>query len=132
MGIFLLMAIAGMVTLEDLQDYMTDILNIKEGTLTRTQYFACTWLITFVLAILGSVFLGIVGFDITGAKTFGYYIAYALLYLVITVVQISAFMRRMNDACLTKWYTLVFLVPGIGNILAFIIAMMPTGFGSPY
>ena len=121
-----------MITLEDLQEYWNEILNLKYGTLTRMQYFACTWLSTFVIAIVGGVFVGNVILKTGSTRGIEYYLAYGSLYLIITLVQISAFCRRMNDAGLSKWYTLVFLIPGIGNIVAILIALMPTGFGSHY
>ena len=132
MGIFLLMAMCGCITLEDLQDYLNDMLNVKEVTLGRMNYFVCTWLVSVCLAALSVIVVGIAGVNLSGPKTLGYYVALLCIWAPITLVQISAFMRRMNDAMLTKWFTLVFLVPGIGNILAFLIAMMPTGFGDPY
>lgn len=132
MALFFIMALAGLVTLEDLQFYLTDMFNLRDGTLSRTEYFACTWLVSFVIATIAAVFISFVDTKTGSSRGVGHYIAYGLAYLTMTAVQISAFMRRMNDAGLTKWYTLVFLLPGVGNILAILIALMPTGFGDPY
>ena len=133
MAIFLLLLICQLITLDDLQTFWEEILNLKYGTLTRLQYFGCTWMASFVLGILGSVIIANAsGMTLTGSRGLGYYLAYGFVYIVITFVQISAFCRRMNDAGLSKWYTLVFLIPGIGNIVAILIALMPTGFGDSY
>ena len=132
MALFFIMALAGLVTLEDLQFYLTDMFNLRDGTLSRTEYFACTWLVSFVIGTIAAVFIAFVDTKTGSSRGVGHYIADGLAYLTMTVVQISAFMRRMNDAGLTKWYTLVFLLPGVGNILAILIALMPTGFGDPY
>ena len=132
MGLFIVLLLCQLITLEDLQEYWNEILNLKYGTLTRMQYFACTWLSSFVIGIVGSVFLANVVLKTGSTRGIGYYLAYGILYLIITFVQISAFCRRMNDAGLSKWYTLVFLIPGIGNIVAILIALTPTGFGDSY
>ena len=132
MGLFFILFLCQLITLEDLAEYWNEIFNLKYGQLTRMQYFACTWLSSFVIAILAMVILGNVGLSVGGTRGITYYLAYGFVYLIVTFVQISAFCRRMNDAGLSKWYTLVFLVPGIGNLLAILIALMPTGFGNQY
>ncbi|MBO4650764.1 MAG: DUF805 domain-containing protein [Clostridiales bacterium] len=133
MLLFFLFMLCQLITLEDLAEYWQEMLNIKNGTLTRCQYFACTWLSSIVISIFGSVFLANIGLKYNGLSgNLEYWLAYGTLYLIITFIQLSAFMRRMNDADLSRWYALVFLIPGIGNIVAVLIALMPTGFGSPY
>ena len=133
MILYIILFISGLVTFDDLADYWSGILNIKYGTLERLQYFACTWLSTFVISTIGSTFLSSYVYrgDIS-PKSFEFLIGYGSLYLIITAVQLSAFFRRLNDARLSHWYALVFLIPGIGNIIAFVIALLPPDFGSPY
>ena len=131
MILFIILMASGLITLEDRADFWGDILNIRDGVLSRMQYFGCTWISSFAIGFIGSIFLTIIGVN-SGPRGIGYFLAYGILYLILTVMQLSAFFRRMNDACLSKWYALVFLLPVVGNFLAFIIALMPSGFGDPY
>ncbi len=133
MLLFLLLMLTGLVSFEDLGEFWNDILNIKYGTLGRWAYFGCTWVSTFVISAVSTFIISnmILRNDVS-TKSFEYFLAYGILYLIITAVQLSGFLRRMNDAQLSHWYALVFLIPGIGNIIAFVIALLPADFGSPY
>ena len=132
MIICILLLASQIITLDDLSQFWDEIINIKDGTLTRTQYFGCMFIYSYAISIVSVFILSFAGVKLNGTRNLTYFLLYGLVYLIVTFIQISAFCRRMNDAGLTKWYTLVFLVPVIGNLLAFIIAMMPSGFGSPY
>lgn len=133
MVLFILLFVCGVVTFEDLGEFWGEILNIKYGTLQRLNYFACTWVSTTAIAFVGNLFLtNLIIRDNVSTKSFEYLFPYGILYLIITIVQLSAFLRRMNDAKLSHWYALVFLIPVIGNVVGFIIALMPSDFGSAY
>lgn len=133
MLLLILLFVCGLVTFDDMLEFWDGIFNVKYGQLRRMQYFGCTWASTIIIAFLGSIFLSrIILADNAATKGFEFYLAYGILYLIITLVELSAFLRRMNDAKLSHWYALVFLIPGIGNIVGFIIALMPSDFGSPY
>ena len=134
MFIFILLLICHLVTIEDFFEYWSEMLLLKDGCLGRWQYLACTWVSTFVIALFGIIILERNGLKYDGIKFISLesVLGYGFLYLIITFIQLSAFFRRMNDAMLSHWYALVFLIPGIGNIIAFIIAMLPSGFGDPY
>ena len=133
MLLFLLLMLTGLVSFEDLGEFWSDILNIKYGTLGRWVYFGCTWVSTFVITAVYFFFIiNMILRNNVSTESFEYFLAYGSLYLIITLVQLSGFLRRMNDAQLSHWYALVFLIPGIGNIIAFLIALLPSDFGSPY
>lgn len=132
MILFLILLVSQLITIEDLGDFWGNILNIQQGTLSRWEYFGCTWISIWAVSFIGSIFLANIGMSFSSTRTLEYYLAYGFLYVFITFIHLSGFLRRCNDACLSKWYALVFLVPGIGHILAFIVALMPSGFGSPY
>lgn len=133
MVLFILLFVCGVVTFEDLGEFWGDILNVKYGTLQRLNYFACTWVSTAAIAFVGNLFLSnLIINDNISTKSFEYLFPYSILYLIITIVQLSAFLRRMNDAKLSHWFALVFLIPVIGNAIGFIIALLPSDFGSPY
>ena len=54
----------------------------------------------------------------------------AIAYFTITPVQLSAFVRRMNDAAMSRWFALILLFPIVGNVLATVLGIIfPTNYG---
>jgi len=121
----------------EFKEYCGQFLNFKYGELSRTEYLFGTLALTNLVA-LGAVFFIIffVKEEMTdGITIFGHKHSAVVLgveYALITLVNISAFLRRMNKVKLSKLYALVYFIPGIGHFTAFVIAMLPDGFGDVY
>ena len=120
----------------DFSEFLSEFFNIKNGTLDRRSYYVCTSLLMgmacVILAII-LVFLMIstkvqISFLHMKEKNQEYFI-YGLVWLVCTPIQLSGFLRRMNDADCTKWVGLIFLLPIVGNAFATLIAALPTSWG---
>ena len=57
-------------------------------------------------------------------------VALITAYITFTPVQLSAFMRRMNDAAMTKWLALILAFPIVGNVLATALGIIfPSNYG---
>lgn len=116
---------------DDLSQFYQEFFNVKYGLLTRGQYVCCVSIWTGVLVIITIAVSFWAGFTLKGFLST--WTGPIFFYFFYAIVCASAFMRRMNDACLSRWFTLVFLIPGIGGVVAFIMAaFIPSDYGSPY
>ena len=118
----------------DLGSYFGELFCVRDGTMDRKQYYCGTALMLFFVVI----FLGIIAIPIiihnkghinlSDGQLFRY-VAVAI-WVFASPFQLSALMRRLNDACMTKWLSAVLVIPFIGNVLAMVIGVLfPSGYG---
>ena len=101
--------------------YFLDILKNHyvdfKGRATRKQYWMYVLFTTVALLILAAVlsFFGKVG-----------QIVFNLCQLAILLPSLSILSRRLHDTNKSAWWLLLNLVPGIGSIVLFVFAVLPS------
>ena len=128
------LAYLGLLDEGDLQQFLGEFFNVKDGQLDRKQFYVGQ-IIVFGIMLLIIMPIGLILFfkypslrNISDSMRT--YVILGIVYVTITPVQLSAFMRRLNDASLTKWLAIVLLFPIIGNVLATAMGIIfPTNYG---
>ena len=124
----------GLLDEGDLQQFIGEFFRLKDGELTRKQFYAGQIVVLGILLLI--VMLGVFIFFLKN-PAFSHMssettrnVAIGIVWVTATPVQISAFLRRMNDASMTKWLGLIFVLPIIGNVIATALgAIFPSNYG---
>ena len=118
----------------DLQLFIGEFFRVKDGELTRKQFYigqivVFTVMLLIIMPIVLIVFFKNPSLTHMSESTLTKWVL-IIVYVTITPVQFSAFMRRMNDAAMTKWLALVLLFPIIGNVAATALGIIfPSNYG---
>ena len=136
------------IDVDDFIEFGADMFNWKTGSIQRWPFYICSACYT-ALTITVSMVIMLLGLkanmampgeswmeilnpmnimQLTGAARICWFITLA----IVTFINLSAFVRRLNDIGLTKWIGLVYVLPVAGFVLAWIIAILPTGYGDQY
>ncbi|MBP5416202.1 MAG: DUF805 domain-containing protein [Clostridiales bacterium] len=118
----------------DLAQFVGEIFRVKDGCLTRKQFYIGQIIVYTIMLLIITPVLLIIWFNhpswLPSSESMGTKMALTIAYITITPVQLSAFMRRMNDAAMTKWLALVLAFPIVGNVLATVLGVIfPTNYG---
>lgn len=118
----------------DLSQFIGEFFRVKDGCLTRKQFYVGQIVVsTIMLLIIGSIlFLVWINHPswLPSSESMATKVALINAYITFTPVQLSAFMRRMNDAAMTKWLALILAFPIVGNVLATALGIIfPSNYG---
>ena len=129
---------------DDLKEYYTDMFNLRHGQLTRIPFFAGSVISTAAI-LLPSIFILPFVFHVkqvfpvdstTSLLDPSTYLhldpAWYVVLGIILLINLSGFLRRLNDINLSKWFGLLYLIPGLGFVLSLLVGLLPTGFGDQF
>ena len=118
----------------DLAQFIGEYFRFRDGVLTRKQFYIGQIIVyTIMLMIIAPIFIFIAAknpgiLDMSDSSHTK--LVLAIAYFTITPVQLSAFVRRMNDAAMSRWFALILLFPIVGNVLATVLGIIfPTNYG---
>ncbi len=94
------------------------------GRATRTQFWLYTlwnFLIMFGLGVLSGIF-GVF------SETLGNFMALLMCIVVLALLlpSVCIQIRRVRDIGISGWFTLLGLIPGIGQLILFVFDVLPT------
>ena len=118
----------------DIQLFVGEFFRVKDGELTRKQFYigqivVFTVMLLIIMPIVLIVFFKNPSLTLMSESELRKWVL-ILVYVTITPVQLSAFLRRLNDAVVTKWLALILLFPIIGNVLATALGVIfPSNYG---
>ncbi|MBO4474959.1 MAG: DUF805 domain-containing protein [Clostridiales bacterium] len=136
------------IDVDDFVEFGTDMFNWKTGQLQRWPFYICSACYTAVTITISMVIM-LVGLKAKAAMPGESFfeimnpmnimklngparICWLITLAIVTFINLSAFVRRLNDICLTKWIALVYTLPVAGFVLAWIISILPSGYGEQY
>jgi uncharacterized membrane protein YhaH (DUF805 family) len=117
----------------DISQFVGEMFCLRDGQLSRKQFYVGQIVVYTILAIIIAPIFLVVLYKTDLWKmdeSVLQKVVWAVVYFTITPVQLSAFIRRLNDAAVTRLIALVLLFPLVGNVLATLIgAVLPTNYG---
>ena len=117
----------------DIRQFIGEFFCLRDGQLSRKQFYIGQIVVYTILAIIIAPIFLIIFFKTSLWKMdeeVWKKVLLAVVYFTITPVQLSAFIRRLNDAAVSKLFALILLFPLAGNVLATLIgAILPTNYG---
>lgn len=117
----------------DISQFVGEMFCLRDGQLSRKQFYVGQIVVYTILAIIIAPIFLVVLYKTDLWKmdeSVLQKVVWAVVYFTITPVQLSAFIRRLNDAAVTRLIALVLIFPLVGNVLATLIgAVLPTNYG---
>ncbi len=136
------------IDVEDFVEFGADMFNWKYGQIQRWPFYICS--VVYSAVVLGaSTLIMLLAFKaqsalpgesvleilnpmnimkLNGPARIFWFITLA----IVTFINLSAFIRRLNDIRLSKWFGLVYAIPVAGFVLAWIVSILPTGYGDNF
>ena len=116
--------------IEDYKQYFRNMTTMNASA-TRAQYW---WpqVINYLVLLIYSMLTGVVGYvnispegEIVRVTWSGVTILFVLLAMLVWVANFTVRARRLHDRDLSNWWILLYVLPGVGNLIMLIILVLP-------